>query len=278
MKSAADIQQRPDLLFSPERPFFQRVEFQSDLFPFCALFLLKDHHDLAALVRPAFFPGDPPIQKRLPFSFVPAMYPRQILEELLRRVILEVSDYTIILRRRKLLPVLVCFHQQGVVNTVKVPFVPDQQQQFHRVIIPVAGLYSLFLFCAISQQHSVAFCRVDATQLVQVHRRDLFDQFGVTLFQALCLDPGILGSQKMGGAQTERPDGIPDFVQQAEEIAAQHCQQEPICPERINRLDKFDHPAAQFRTERAIQKLQFINIVILHCTIHSIEMLCDQIE
>ena len=35
---------------------------------------------------------------------------------------------------------------------------------------------------------------------------------------------------------------------------------------------------AQFRTERAIQKLQFINIVILHCTIHSIEMLCDQIE
>ena len=123
VKSAADIQQCPDLPFSPECPFFQRVKFQSDLFSFCALFLLKDHHDFAALVRPAFFPDDPPIQKRLPFSFVPAMYPRQILEELLRRVILEVSDYTIILRRRKLLPILVCFHQQGVVNTASKPLV-----------------------------------------------------------------------------------------------------------------------------------------------------------
>ena len=164
------------------------------------------------------------------------------------------------MEKNKSIKLVFCTWKLFLHNTVKVPFVPDQQQQFHRIIIPVAGLQSIFLFCAISQQHSVAFCRVDAAQLVQVHWRDLFDQFGVALFQALCLDPGILGSQKRGGAQTERPDGIPDLVQQTKEIAAQHCPQEPVCPERINRLNKFDHPAAQFRTERAIQKLQFINI------------------
>ena len=79
MKSAADIQQCPDLPFSPECPFFQRVKFQSDLFSFCALFLLKDDHDLAALVRQWHSEGRTVISVLHDFEHVRQEYPETLM-------------------------------------------------------------------------------------------------------------------------------------------------------------------------------------------------------